>query len=98
MSAANTGQVHLILLRARLALFCLLISTSVCASPPAEPLSLSLPAGTLGIFDPSLEGAPDGSRLWMSYSGASLSGLAGLDPISIGTRLAYSTDHGAEWH
>src|ERR1700733_701382 len=76
----------------------LLVSAPLFASTSAQPIFLSLPSGTLEIFDPSLEGTPDGSKVWMSYSGSSLSGLGGADAVSIGTRLAYSTDHGAQWH
>ncbi len=77
--------------------FVLYLFTSVVyATPPAQPISLSLPPGNAGIFDSSLEGAPDGSTLWMSYSTLGLS----TDHVNlgIGTRLASSTDHGAQWH
>src|SRR5262249_54176872 len=57
--------------------------------PKPEALIFSQP-GPLGMFDPALEGDPDGKTLWMSYS-------SGASDFSISTRLARSNDHGQTW-
>ena len=62
-----------------------------------KPIALR-PAGSEGIFDPSLADTPPGQRAWMSFSS--------VDPSprwptgntrTVTTRLAYSDDRGATW-
>ncbi len=73
---------------------------SSSSSSPDEPPSKEIlfnGIGSKGIFDPSLAFDAGTSRIWMSYSVVDQSVMWPAQNDTIGTRLAYSDDGGANW-
>ena len=68
------------------------------ASQAPSKLIALRPAGSGGIFDPSLADTKPGQRAWMSYSVVDPSPRwPDKNTRTITTRLAYSDDRGASW-
>jgi hypothetical protein len=77
-------------------LICLL-APPVAGQAPGKLIALH-PAGSGGIFDPSIADTKSGQRAWMSYSAVDPSPRwPNKNTRTITTRLAYSDDRGASW-
>lgn len=76
-----------------------MLSGIACAAAPRAGMPIALrPAGSEGIFDPSLADTPRGRRAWMSFSSVDPSPRWPTENTrTVTTRLAYSDDRGASW-
>lgn len=76
-----------------------MLSGIASAASPRVGVPITLrPAGSEGIFDPSLADTPQGRRAWMSFSSVNPSPRWPAENTrTVTTRLAYSDDHGATW-
>lgn len=76
---------------------CAVIAVAQAGPETGKPIALR-PAGSEGIFDPSLADTPQGQRAWMSFSAVDPSPRwPTRNTRTVTTRLAYSDDRGATW-